>query len=346
MKAAPPEVATAPRVNPGESLRKARESKGWTVAEVAGQLNLTVQRLGQIEAGAFDKLPGHTFARGYIRTYAKLLGMDQNRLVMEFDQLTGSDAAGSSVHSLGRIEEPVRYSQGILRFVSFILLLALAGIGFYWWQGQSSNQAQQSATSIGHVEVEGADGATQIHVLDEPEDQAVADAQVGTELNLPSVSAEVAAQPQPAAPAPGDESAPLEPGIVQTPAGEPAATAESTPSTPEAAVDAGETDAAASSADMPAEPAVAEAAPVLAAGEGLVAVQFTADCWVQLRDASNKVVFSGLKREGENLRLVGKAPLELRLGFARGAQVSYNGEPVNVAPFVTGETARIKLGGQ
>ena len=36
--------------------------------------------------------------------------------------------------------------------------------------------------------------------------------------------------------------------------------------------------------------------------------------------------------------------MELRLGFARGAQVSYNGEAVDVSPFITGETARLKLG--
>lgn len=136
MNAAHTEVTQPTLNNPGESLRQARELKGWSVAEVAAQLNLTQQRLAQLEAGAFDKLPGTTFARGYIRAYAKLLEMDQNRLVMEFDQFTGTDATGSSVHALGRIEEPVRYSQSILRLVSFLLLLALIGGGFVWWQDQ------------------------------------------------------------------------------------------------------------------------------------------------------------------------------------------------------------------
>jgi cytoskeleton protein RodZ len=328
MKAAPPEVAVVHRINPGESLRKARESKGWTIAEVAAQLNLTPQRLGQIEVGAFDKLPGHTFARGYIRAYAKLLGLDQNRLVLEFDQFTGSDAAGASVHSLGHIEEPARYSQNVLRFVSFLLLLGLAGVGFYWWQEQSERQAdQQSTSSIGRVEVEGADGATQIHVLDEPEDQAVIDAQAGTELNLPSVSADVTAQPD-------AQQSPSEAAAEDSPAEQLAAVAvPETPATPE--------ENPATAAEPVAEPLAAAAA-----GEGVVALQFSADCWVQLRDADDKKLFAGLKRKGESLQLVGKAPLELRLGYARGAQVSYNGAAVDLAPFITGETARIQLGGQ
>lgn len=83
---------------------------------------------------------------------------------------------------------------------------------------------------------------------------------------------------------------------------------------------------------------------VAAAGEGVVSLEFTANCWIQLTDASGKVVVSGLKRTGEKLEVSGKAPLELRLGYARGAQVRYNGQSVDVAPFTSGETARIKLG--
>ncbi|MBJ7547739.1 helix-turn-helix domain-containing protein, partial [Pseudomonas sp. OA3] len=165
MNAAHSEVTQPMPTNPGESLRQAREIKGWSVAEVATQLNLTPQRLAQIEAGAFDKLPGTTFARGYIRAYAKLLEMDQNRLVMEFDQFTGTDASGSSVHALGRIEEPVRYSQSILRLVSFLLLLALIGAGFLWWQDQGRPVASLADLGLEHVEVEGADGTTQVHSL-------------------------------------------------------------------------------------------------------------------------------------------------------------------------------------
>lgn len=329
MNAAHPEVVTAQRVNPGESLREARESKGWAIDEVAAQLNLTPLRLSQIEAGAFDKLPGNTFARGYVRAYAKLLGMDQSRLVLEFDQFTGSDAVGSDVHSLGHIEEPVRYSQRILRFVSFALLVVLAGVGFYWWQEQAERQTDESpVTSIEQVEVDGADGTTQIHPLDEPEDQAVLAAQGATELSLPSATAEAAAEPE------VDSSAEQ---AEQTEQAEVAEVAEVAAVEPPGATDVTATAAV--------SPAPAESLAV-AAGEGRLGVSFIADCWTQVTDASGKVLFSALKRKGESLQLLGKAPLELRLGFARGAQVSYNGQAIDLVPFTTGETARIKLGGQ
>ena len=69
---AAPEQA-APMGNSGETLRKAREDKGLTLSAVAQQLNLTERALARIEAGDFSQLPGHTFARGYVRAYAKLL---------------------------------------------------------------------------------------------------------------------------------------------------------------------------------------------------------------------------------------------------------------------------------
>ena len=335
MKAAQPEVPAVTRVNPGETLRQARENNGWTLAEVALKLNLTVSSLSNLEAGAFDKLPGHTFARGYIRAYAKLLGMDQAALVHEFDVYTGTDSTGSSVHSLGRIEEPVRVSHTILRIVSLLLLLAVIGGGFLWWQDQTSMRAKDLVgLTPEHVEVEGADGTTQIHPLDEPEDQAVAEAKTegdaavpaepagdqtgATALALPGVpEAPVAVAPAPATPAPAAQAAPT-----PTP----------TPVTP----------VAPASVAAPAAP-VTEAAPAVA-GAGKVGVQYTADCWTQVTDANGKVLFGGLKRKGDNLEVSGKPPLSLRLGYARGAQVTYNGQAVDVAPFTSGETARLKLG--
>ncbi|MCX2896969.1 RodZ domain-containing protein [Pseudomonas mandelii] len=334
MKAAHPEVVAANRVNPGETLRQARESNGWSLAEVALKLNLTVNSLSNLEAGAFDKLPGHTFARGYIRAYAKLLGMDQTVLVQQFDQSTGTDSQGSNVHSLGRIEEPVRVSHTILRIVSLLLLVAVIGGGFVWWQDQTSQRAKDLTTlSPEHVEVEGADGTTQIHQLDEPEDQAVVESQAegATALALPQANTPAEAEVTAPAAAPTTPSAPVQ----ATP---PAA---ATPATPAPAVPA----VPAPVVTAPVAPSIPAAAPAAAvAGQGQVSLQFSADCWTQVTDGTGKVLLSGLKRKGENVSVSGKPPFAVRLGYARGAQVSYNGQVVDVAPFTSGETARLKLG--
>ncbi|MBC3373728.1 helix-turn-helix domain-containing protein [Pseudomonas sp. SWRI92] len=342
MKAAHPEVVAATRVNPGETLRQARESNGWSLAEVALKLNLTVTSLGNLEAGAFDKLPGHTFARGYIRAYAKLLGMDQTVLVQQFDQYTGSDAQGSSVHSLGRIEEPVRVSHTILRIVSLLLLIAVIGGGFVWWQDQASLRTKEPvAMNPEHVEVEGADGTTQIHPLDEPEDQAVVEAQAEGETALALPQGQDGAEADAAAGA--EPSAPVAPAPAPAPAAPTApAHAGTAPAAPAPTLAAPAPTVATPTA--PAAPAAPATAAAPAPGDGQVQIQFIADCWTQVTDGNGKVLFSGLKRKGDSTSINGKPPFAVRLGYARGAQVSYNGQPVDVAPFTSGETARLKLG--
>lgn len=334
MKAAHPEVAAATRQNPGETLRQARESKGLSQAEVARKLNLTVSSLNNLESGAFDKLPGHTFARGYIRAYAKLFEMDQAELVLAFDQATGSNAQGSDVHALGRIEEPVRLSHNILRIVSLLLLIVVIGGGFFWWQDQSSLRGKDLANlAMEHVEVESADGTTQIHPLDEPEDQAVAEGQqaqttpLALEQSQPADAAPVPEAPAAAAAAPTTPAAPV--------AAAPAAPAAVVPAPAPAATPAPATATVAT----PAAPAAAPAA-----GSASLHFQFVADCWTSVTDGNGKVLLNATKRKGDTLELTGKPPFAVRLGFARGAQISYNGQPVDVAPFISGETARLKLG--
>ncbi|WP_268799817.1 RodZ domain-containing protein [Pseudomonas huanghezhanensis] len=337
MKAAHPEFVAATRTNPGETLRQARENKNWSLPDVALRLNLTVTSLGNLETGSFDKLPGHTFARGYVRAYAKLLDLDQAALVSQFDQYTGTDGKGSNVHALGRIEEPVRLSHNILRIVSLLLLIALVGGGFFWWQDQAAMRGKEQ-TSIGmeHVEVESADGTTQIHPLDEPEDQAVADAQKGNSAPLPLNNSEPASQATEQTPAVSSTATAAAPSTPNTTTAAASAHSATAPVVPAHSVPAPATTPA-----MPVAPAQAAAVP---AGAGQVQVQFSADCWTQVTDGNGKVLTSGLKRKGDSIDVNGKPPLTLRLGFARAAQVSYNGQPVDIAPFTSGETARLKLG--
>ncbi|MBX6692389.1 DUF4115 domain-containing protein [Pseudomonas putida] len=337
MNAAHPEVAVAPGQNPGELLRLAREKRDWSQAEVARKLNLTVSSLNHVETGAFDKLPGHTFARGYIRAYAKLMDLDQAALVDAFDRYTGTHAKGSDVHSLGRIEEPVRLSHNILRGVSLLLLVAVVGGGFFWWQDQGSLRGKDLAKiALEHVEVESADGTTQIHPLDEPEDQAVS---AGQQVESAPLALEQGAAEQPAAaeqaPVSSEAAIAAAPAPAQQAPVQPAPAASPAPVTPPVQ---------ATAAPAPA-PAVAATEPAaVPAGSAKVAIQFTADCWTQVSDGNGKVLFSAIKRKGDNLELTGKPPFAVRLGFARGAQVSYNGQAVDVAPFTSGETARLKLG--
>lgn len=335
--------AAAPTLgNPGETLRTAREQKNWTLAAVAQQLNLSERSLAQIEAGDFSQLPGLTFARGYVRAYAKLLGLDQNRVVQEFDLHTGTDASAATVNSLGHIDEPVRLSHNIMRFFTFALVLIVAAAAFFWWQDQRSREASGPAvTALERIEVEAADGTTEIHLLDraeepdEPLDEsAVNEAPPAEQEAAEPVDQQVPSGEQAAAP-----SVATPPAVTPEAPAVPAETAVQSTPTPTEASPAAEAPAAnAPGGEQPAT------APAVAAGEGRLELQFSADCWTKVTDATGKVLFSGMGKAGTFRTVTGKPPLDLHLGFASGVQVSYNGEAVSLAGKTRGETARLKLG--
>ena len=321
MTAVQSEAVHAGRGNPGEILRQKRLALGWSQAQVAQNLNLSERIIEQLESGNYQQMPGHTFARGYTKAYGKLLGLDQIELVRTFDGYTGTDAKGSTVHSLGRLDEPVRLSRNVLRFVSFILVVLIIAMGLFWWQERSRQASSASAVSMEHVEVEGADGKTEIHPIDEPEEQPPVAAQqpattvpspVGTPM--PDANAVAAMTAPTAAPTPAPVTGSTTPA----------------PTAPTAAA--------------PAAPASAPAAAPVAGSDSLN-IRFTASCWTQVSDGTGKILFSGVKKGGESLDYASiKAPVNIRLGFARGAQISYNGQVVDLAPYTKGETARIKLG--
>ena len=337
---APHQESAAPMGNnPGETLRKAREEMGWTLSAVAQQLNLTERSLARIEAGDFSQLPGHTFARGYVRAYAKLLGLDQSRLVQEFDQHTGTNASGSSVNSLGRIEEPGRLSRSFLRFFGFALLLVLVAVAWYWWEERTAGDTTaRPISALERIEVQGADGTTEIHLLDRTDEAGDEEVAPQTEPSDPL------GEPQPDA---AQESS----VVTQTPpesvnAGQTAAPAGEAPVSLPLALPEVASQSPASSAEAPAlvAPSTPSSTVAPVPGEAQLELRFTADCWTRVSDADGRVLFSALAKAGTTRTVSGKAPLDVHLGYARGAQLSYNGESVNLASHMRGETARLKLG--
>lgn len=62
--------------SPGALLAARREAAGWSIEQVAAQLKLASRQIEAIETDHLEALPGTTVARGFIRSYAKLLKMD------------------------------------------------------------------------------------------------------------------------------------------------------------------------------------------------------------------------------------------------------------------------------
>jgi cytoskeletal protein RodZ len=85
---------------PGERLRQARLLKGREIKDIATDLNIHARILTAIEADDYQSLPEPAFIRGYLRAYGRLLGIDTDILIVQFNEIYTSATGLSSNHSL------------------------------------------------------------------------------------------------------------------------------------------------------------------------------------------------------------------------------------------------------
>ncbi|ARN76036.1 helix-turn-helix domain-containing protein [Oceanicoccus sagamiensis] len=105
-------------------------------------------------------------------------------------------------------------------------------------------------------------------------------------------------------------------------------------------------------AEVDVEPVeVTEPVPVadVAAEESQVAesalnLTFSEDCWVEVKDGSDTMIFADLRRAGSSLELTGEPPFNVLLGYAPGVTMTYNGEPVAVVVNRKKDSARLFVG--
>ena len=112
---------------PGALLRQAREDKGLTIEEMSAISNLTKQVIRGIEGDDYADLAGLSFVRGYLKLYAKKLGVDETEVLETFDRWKAEQTGGprQAQLSTSRTQEP---STGPSRVSLVVAGLALAGL--------------------------------------------------------------------------------------------------------------------------------------------------------------------------------------------------------------------------
>jgi cytoskeleton protein RodZ len=134
-----PAENTQQPILPGTALAAARKKQGISVADVARSLRLSVRQVEAIEADDYDRLPGKTFLRGFVRNYAKLLQIDPEPL-LQASQLRVSEDFQPKVISVPVSQVELNASRSQRRFTSaqppsllklvLIGLLVLAGVAW------------------------------------------------------------------------------------------------------------------------------------------------------------------------------------------------------------------------
>ena len=131
----------------GAGLKAAREARGLSISEVAQQLKFAPRQLEALEQERFDLLPGGTFVRGMVRSYARLLKLEPEPLL---EAIAGRFQAPDANNLAARYSQPVPFSDSARRstFVYLGVSLAVLGLGSviaYQWYREHNASTQLAA---------------------------------------------------------------------------------------------------------------------------------------------------------------------------------------------------------
>lgn len=132
-------------VGPGQLLRNAREQLGWTREQVASRIHLRLTLIAAIESDTYDKHTSHTFIRGYLRTYAKLVGIPEETILAAYDKLGLTPPDNIDMQSFSRRSRQ-QANDSRLKVVTWLVILVLIALSVaWWWQSTARRSAGDEA---------------------------------------------------------------------------------------------------------------------------------------------------------------------------------------------------------
>ena len=300
---APPLVAETPV---GAQLRQAREARGLQLADIAQTLKLGLRQVEALEGGDWQHLPGHTFIRGFVRNYARLVQVDAAPLMAQLDRILEKPVDNLGKQDTGPAPMPSSITSGSARRDRQVMALGLGfvalAVALYFLMPGDLSAWRERAQSL-----------------------------------IDSLSRKDAAESVPAAsPAPATEQAA---SAVNEPVFPPGSTQQQI-MYPQVLAPAD----APASASAPVPAAAPEAQGVTqAVAVPQLRFLFDKDSWIEVRDRDNKVIFSQRLSAGAEQAVSGQGPLSLTIGYAPGVRLFWRGQPVDLAPHTKGDVARLVL---
>ncbi len=332
--AAPFEAASGP--SPGAQLRRARELRGLSIHDVSDALKLSPRQVQALEYDDYEALPGPTFVRGFLRNYARCLGLDPVPLLDDVQRAAGLGSIDLSPISNARGDLPVggtpRTSAPVGLIVLVLLATVLAGWYFDWFRTEAPPEVIESEFSLETEQMPPAfDPQTNRLTMVEP---AASEAAPGAGSETPPPAATITPPLPQTAPGVAVVGPPA-PGAVTQAAPKPPIPADRTAADQPLAVPP-----AVAPAAEPVVAATVEPAPAPPQGAQL-AFRFAADSWVEVRDAAGAIVYSGISRAGSSRNVQGNPPLALVVGNAAQVSLEFDGKPVDLGPHTKGSVARL-----
>ena len=325
----------SPSAEFGLMFRAAREDAGLAVAKVAEALHLDDSVISAIENGRFAGLPMRTYVRGYVRNYARVLGLDADDMAARFDALDTGRPEPSVVVPRRRLSRRPELALRplALGYVAIVAVLLIVSGAVLWtaWRTQD-----WQFPFFGDDEA--------VDVVDDgqpvPRDSPALPPDVSPWPEPEAAGADEAATAGAAddgAAADSTAAADVESGAVD---GQVVAVAESALET----ADEGETSDDVQSTELAETVAAGEVArPETAPGQ--LTFTFEEDSWVRVLDANGRRLFTDLGRAGRVASMSGEKPYEVVVGFAPGVRVEFDGEVVDLEPHTNSrDVAGLRIG--
>ncbi|MDQ7735416.1 DUF4115 domain-containing protein [Halomonas sp. SpR1] len=334
---------TPTSASPGELLARQREQLGIPLADAARALNLRPAVVGGLEQDNYQEIPVAAYRRGYLRSYAKYLGMD-DRLVLEaYQARSGGTDTERKVTPVSTARPPSRIGAWLFKLVTLLVIVGLIAVTVMWWQSRGGNEPPGfGSTTTEETSTAPAEPASETA---ETEESAGSSFTSGDEsATLPSNATNVTPAPTaeqdqvPSAQDDADAIAGLDESILDSDNG---ADAES-----DELSSAGQNDSDQSATEQESTESEQTAAAEQTANANVLELTFNEQSWTEIFDATNQRVFVGLQTPGTSTTVEGEPPFRLTVGNATGVELRYLGEEIdlparaganNVARFTLGE---------
>lgn len=122
----------------GEILKNKREEHSFSLDHVAEVTRISLSNLRYIEEGNLEALPGPVFIRGFIRNYAKMLGLESDWMIDTLNQAYGTASQVSSgEESIFENEEADRNSTQTIALLAVVMIIIIGAGGWFWFGGTS-----------------------------------------------------------------------------------------------------------------------------------------------------------------------------------------------------------------
>ncbi len=335
----------------GELLQAARIHAGLSVADVANRLRMGVKQVDALERADYAALPAGTFLRGFVRNYAKAVGVsvDEALSTLERTHKNAAALAASVVVAPTIAASPVKLHVGGEALASpkarllaaLVVVLLLAAAVWYWWANVRPYLADGGRAKSTETTTVGAPANE--YTL--PQAPASADAAA-------SSSSDPASQPsQPSVTPP----APLEntavPSVATTSSADAVTQKKSelkqvSPAAVNPSI-AEPTPPILSSSKVIATPITSEPAKSSrVAGEtGRVGFTFSGQSWVEVTDSTGRTILSRRYNAGETDEVSGRGPFSIVVGNATVTRMAFNGREFDLIPHRRGNStvARVNV---